>query len=384
MKAKKSTSFLPEEFKEKRKKHKKKKERHVKKIKAKKSRKKTKQIKHENNMLEKVLQNYRKNNYISKHFSEKVTGKDISLIKKILGKLIERSEKETMSQLPDLFEMLAEGSEIDIDGIADEYVKNKLNKIFKLMRFKRDDERTLVYRKNKKYHDFKLREFMLVLLRDAKEDLEKAEDESANQDSEANSEDSYKSGDSGDEEEAEKPAKPTPMFKDSAFDVNEGLIGPAIPEGFKLQTDEIEKEEADDYLDETLKMMKKDEEKDKGIVSVIEETIMGIFGDKKQLEDKRRAQKAKKLTIGAKVEELTTQQEALRQRKHTKFMDSYNQEHRPKSLLEEHEAKMRKRDKKKNRKDKDDAGFASKDTFKAMYGSNNMDSKFDTDNSRFL
>lgn len=77
---------MPDEFKEKRKKHKKHKEKHVKKMRQKKNRKKIKKEKHEANILEKVLQNYVKHNYCSKEFAEKVTGRDMALIRTILGK----------------------------------------------------------------------------------------------------------------------------------------------------------------------------------------------------------------------------------------------------------------------------------------------------------
>ena len=36
------------------------------------------------------------------------------LIRKILGKLLQKNEKETMAELPELFDVLAEGNVIDI------------------------------------------------------------------------------------------------------------------------------------------------------------------------------------------------------------------------------------------------------------------------------
>jgi len=80
-----SASFVPDQFQEKRKKHKKKKDKLVKKLQQKKSRKRIKKEKSDAKLLEKQLQNYQKHNQCTKQFATKVTGKDIDLIKKIMG-----------------------------------------------------------------------------------------------------------------------------------------------------------------------------------------------------------------------------------------------------------------------------------------------------------
>lgn len=141
-------------------------------------------------------------------------------IKILLGKLIDKNEDETMSCIPELFASIEQGDLIDIgmllrlillDGIEDPYVKSKINKIFKLLRFKRDDESKLEYRKHKKYHDFNLKKFILKLLEDAKDELEKQKQES---DSEADSESSNLSGDKESEHRSEREDEDKLVFKD--------------------------------------------------------------------------------------------------------------------------------------------------------------------------
>jgi hypothetical protein len=249
------------------------------------------------------------------------------------------------------------------------------------MRFKRDDENKLGYRKHKKYHDFNLQQFIIVLLRDAKDDLDKQEHEG----SESEGESSYKSGDSGDESGTEAKAKPMD-FKDPTIGLTDhDLVGPQLMDYTPDLEHRVEVEEANEFLNETVGMIKTGDVKEDTLRNDIEDTIMGIFGDG----SKKKKKKRKDIYIGVQEEDITPEQEAERQKTHEKYMEKYNDEFRGKSLLEIHELKkLNKRDKKGNRKDryieKDLGGHTSKDAFKAMHQNNYVNDKFDSANSRFL
>ena len=125
-----------------------------------------------------------------------------------------------MNWIPELFESIEQGDLIDIgmqkyllflDGIEDPYVKSKINKIFKLLRFKRDDENKLEYRKHKKYHNFNLKKFILKLLEDSKEELEK---QKLNSDSDAESDSSNLSGDKESEHNSNNERDEKLVFRD--------------------------------------------------------------------------------------------------------------------------------------------------------------------------
>ena len=263
------------------------------------------------------------------------------------------------------------------------------------MRFKKDDEKTLEFQKNKKYHDFNLKQFATILLKDAKEELEKqqAEGEGEGDDegaSDAESHSSYKSGDSNEADENEE--GPLPLFKNPDFGgVDNDIVGPALADYTPDPTHKVEEEDCDDYLDETMKMLKKEHEKEQEFKGEIEDAIMNIFGDDKDPRKKKKRKIKKELYLGVHEEELTEEQEAKRQKAHHKYMEEYNDKFRAKSLLEEHEG--RKRDEKRKRKqneyrafdrEKDMKGISSKDAFKAIYNSNDMSSRFDTSGSKFL
>ena len=77
-------------------------------------------------------------------------------MKKVIGKLIAHSHN-SIKELPELFEMLDQGYEVDLSGLSDSYVMQKLNKAFKCLKLKRDDENKLEFRKREGLHDFKLK-----------------------------------------------------------------------------------------------------------------------------------------------------------------------------------------------------------------------------------
>lgn len=259
------------------------------------------------------------------------------------------------------------------------------------MRFKKDNEQKLEYRKHKKYHDFNLKAFITVLLKDAKEEMdEEAEGEEDDEDSDAGSNSSYKSGDSDKNKRQKTSEPPKPIFQDPLLSGNDpDMVGPSMVDYKPHPTHVIEEGDEDEYLDETMKMLKKQYEKEQEFKGEIEDTIAGLFGDSDTRKKKKKSNKA--IYIGGVEQELTEEQEAERQKSHRKFMESYNEQHRAKSLLEEHQEK--KRDKKGKRKDrdfrpfdreKDLKGIDSKKAFKAIYNNNDMNSKFNTSNAKFL
>ena len=93
----------------------------------------------------------------SEAFNSKVTPEDIYTVKKIIGKLISHSH-DSIKELPELFEMLDGGYEVDLSGLQDAYVMQKLNKVFKCLKLVRDEKNKLEFTKRKDgVHDFKLR-----------------------------------------------------------------------------------------------------------------------------------------------------------------------------------------------------------------------------------
>lgn len=53
--------------------------------------------------------------------------------------------------------MLDNGFEVDLSGLSDSYVMQKLNKVLKLMRLKRSPTNRLEFKKKEKLHDFKMK-----------------------------------------------------------------------------------------------------------------------------------------------------------------------------------------------------------------------------------
>ena len=106
--------------------------------------------------MKKEKQRLKKLKLSSEAFNIKVTPEDIYLVKKVLGKLIDHNH-ESINELPQLFEMLDQGFEIDLSGLSDTYVMQKLNKVFKSLKLKRDEKNKLEFRKREGIHDFKLK-----------------------------------------------------------------------------------------------------------------------------------------------------------------------------------------------------------------------------------
>jgi hypothetical protein len=95
----------------------------------------------------------------SEGFYDKVTAEEIDMVRKVIAKLIEHSHN-SIKELPELFDMLDSGYEVDLSGIADSYVMAKLNKAFKCLHLKRSEENKLEFKKREGVHDFKLRPFI--------------------------------------------------------------------------------------------------------------------------------------------------------------------------------------------------------------------------------
>lgn len=92
----------------------------------------------------------------SEAFSNKVTSEEIHTVKVIIGKLIKHSQ-DSIADLPELFDMLDKGFEVNIKDLTDSYVLTKLNKVFKLLKLKRSKENKLEFKKKDKIHDFMMK-----------------------------------------------------------------------------------------------------------------------------------------------------------------------------------------------------------------------------------
>jgi len=257
---------------------------------------------------------------------------------------------------------------------------------------KRDDEKKLEYRKNTKYHNFNLQNFINLLLGESKAQLEKDEaegEEEEEDESDNQSNSSYNSGDSKSDKK-KKAEVLKPLFKDSNFTVTDNdLVGPSLVDFTKDPNHVVAEEEQIEFFDETMKMLHDQHKQAEEFKGEVEDTIANIFGDADHKKKKKKSNKA--IYLGAEEEELTEEQEKERQKSHKKFMESYHDQFGGKTLLQEHES--RKRDQKFKAKnsgyrsfdrEKDMQGIASKDAFKALYSNNEMDSRFDTSGSKFL
>eukprot|EP00347_Sterkiella_histriomuscorum_P011129 403373648 len=123
---------------------------------AKKNRRKIKELRSLVKLQKKEKDNLRKLKLASESFSNKVSNEDLYIIKKIIGKLVNHNH-QSIEELPQLFEMLDGGYEVDLSGLQDSYVMQKLNKVFKLMRLKRSEKNKLEFKKKQKLHDFKMK-----------------------------------------------------------------------------------------------------------------------------------------------------------------------------------------------------------------------------------
>ena len=111
------------------------------------------------------------------------------MVRKVIAKLIAHSHN-SISELPQLFEMLDSGYEVDLSGLQDSYVMGKLNKAFKCLRLKRDEVKKLEFRKREGVHDFKLRPFIQHFIDEV---VDGRKDESGSEQSEADYSDSESS-----------------------------------------------------------------------------------------------------------------------------------------------------------------------------------------------
>jgi hypothetical protein len=106
--------------------------------------------------MKKEKERIRKMRLTSEAFTSKVTPEDIDTVRKVIGKLIKHSHN-SIRELPEVFEMLDNGYEVDLSGLSDQYVMAKMNKAFKCLKLKRDEKNKLEFRKKEGLHDFKLK-----------------------------------------------------------------------------------------------------------------------------------------------------------------------------------------------------------------------------------
>ena len=99
---------------------------------------------------------------------------------RVIAKLIEHSHN-SIKELPELFEMLDSGYEVDLTGIADQYVMAKLNKAFKCLHLKRSEENKLEFKKKEGVHDFKLRPFIQHFIDEIAEGKKESEGSSSDE-----------------------------------------------------------------------------------------------------------------------------------------------------------------------------------------------------------
>ncbi len=126
----------------------------------KKNRRKFKEERSKYKAMKKQKDKLKKLKLASEGFYDKVTAEELSMVKKVISKLISHSHN-SLKELPELFEMLDGGYEVDLSGIADQYVMAKLNKAFKCLHLKRSDQNKLEFKKRSDgLHDFKLRPFI--------------------------------------------------------------------------------------------------------------------------------------------------------------------------------------------------------------------------------
>ena len=99
----------------------------------KKNRRKYKEGRSKRRAMKKEKDRIRKMRLTSEAFSSKVTPEDIDTVRKVIGKLIKHSHN-SIRELPEVFEMLDNGYEVDLSGLSDQYVMAKMNKAFKCLR----------------------------------------------------------------------------------------------------------------------------------------------------------------------------------------------------------------------------------------------------------
>ncbi len=83
--------------------------------------------------------------------------------------------------------MLDNGFEVNIGGLSDSYVMQKLNKVFKLLKLKRDKENKLEFKRKAQIHDFKLKQLVQHFIDELAEDKKESDESDNNSDSDDSS-----------------------------------------------------------------------------------------------------------------------------------------------------------------------------------------------------
>ncbi len=84
----------------------------------KKNRRKFKEERSKYKAMKKHRDKLRKMRLASEGFYDKVTAEEIDMVRKVIAKLIDHSHN-SIAELPQLFDMLDSGYEVDLSGIAD-------------------------------------------------------------------------------------------------------------------------------------------------------------------------------------------------------------------------------------------------------------------------
>lgn len=127
--------------------------------------------------MKKEKEKLKKMKLSSEAFNSKISPEDIYTVKKVIDKLISHSHT-SIAELPELFEMLDGGFEVDLSGLQDSYVMQKLNKVFKCLKLKRSENNKLEFRKREGVHDFKLKPLIQHYIDEIANDKVKEESDS--------------------------------------------------------------------------------------------------------------------------------------------------------------------------------------------------------------
>jgi len=119
----------------------------------KKSKKKVKEERKQLKSLKKDKERLLKLKLITDQFAKELDPEDVYTVKKALKKLFKVHQQDAVRDIPELFKMVDEGGEVDISGLGDQYVIEKLNKICRLFKLKRDKENKLSFSKKGLLHE---------------------------------------------------------------------------------------------------------------------------------------------------------------------------------------------------------------------------------------
>jgi Mg-chelatase subunit ChlI len=121
--------------------------------------------------MEKSKRVYLKEKLVTEDFLKKMTGRDFDLINTILKKLLNNNLKEAKRDIPDIFEALDGGNEIDLTNLEDDYVKAKLTKLFKLLLLIRSVENKLTFKKSNSLHTFSLKKLLEFMIHENEKEM---------------------------------------------------------------------------------------------------------------------------------------------------------------------------------------------------------------------